>query len=141
MGSMALSDVCWLWTGIRYPKGYGEVTIHKVPKRAHRYVYELLVGPVPEGKVLDHICRQRGCVNPAHLRVVSHRENLHAKGSKALAAKNTSKTHCPHGHEYTEENTYTHAGRRHCWTCKKARRRAELDRNRKSFDTAMYNGV
>lgn len=96
---------CWIWTGNRNSSGYGRIKKQGKMRLVHRLAYELFVGAVPDGMVLDHLCRQRGCCNPAHLRPVTNRENLLAPGSRALTAKLAAKTHCPLGHEYTSENT------------------------------------
>lgn len=87
---------------------------------AHRYAYELLVGPIPEGLHIDHLCRVRLCVNPAHLEAVTCHENN--RRSTSPTAVNAKKTHCPRGHEYTEENTYFAPpdGRRMCKPCARA---------------------
>ncbi|TDD77726.1 HNH endonuclease [Actinomadura rubrisoli] len=81
----------------------------------HRFVYESLVGPIPEGLVLDHLCRVRACCNPAHLEPVTDRVNI-LRGASITAA-NARKTHCDHGHEFTSQNTYRHRGRRLCRAC------------------------
>lgn len=98
------TDGCWLWRGGLFRTGYG--CFYEVPRPgrlAHRYAYELLVGPVPEGLELDHLCRVRHCVNPAHLEPITHAENM-ARGIHA------TKTHCKHGHEFTEANTLLRNG-------------------------------
>ena len=114
------SDPCWLWTANRKSGGYGQLTLNGKRRLAHRLVYELMVGPIPDGMQLDHLCRQRGCVNPGHLRVCTLRENSRAPGSKtgrATGARNRAKTHCPKGHEYNDANTYRAKGERSCRTC------------------------
>lgn len=75
---MALIDPgdCWLWTGTIRPDGYGQVTVGRKQQRAHRLVYELLVGPIPEGLTLDHLCRNPPCVNPDHLEPVTLKINI-----------------------------------------------------------------
>jgi hypothetical protein len=90
---------------------------------AHRFAYEWLVGPIPEGMELDHLCRNRGCVFPPHLEPVTHRENcLRAPG---VASENVVKTHCPQGHEYTPENTriIPSTGGRLCKSCQRVHAR------------------
>lgn len=69
------SDDCWVWTGTGTPKGYGQFAPHGKHVYAHRFAYELLVGPIPEGMTIDHLCRNRGCVRPDHLEVVTRGEN------------------------------------------------------------------
>lgn len=107
---------CWLWKGFIH-KGYGQYAITApLLVRAHRFAYELLVGPIPQGLHLDHLCRVRSCVNPAHLEPVTCKENL-LRGD-TFNARNVAKTHCLNGHEYTDENTYlTASGGRCCRLC------------------------
>lgn len=119
---------CWLWIGRVDRNGYGDVTQpvgDGVMKRtgAHRWSYEHHVGPIPPGFVIDHLCRNPRCVNPAHLEAVTNRTNI-LRGV-GLSAANAAKTHCKHGHEFSPANTGTYATRygykRVCLTC--ARRR------------------
>lgn len=112
---------CWLWMATTH-KGYGKFAVGS--KRdgtnrnvlAHRYAYELWVGPIPEGLVLDHLCRTPGCVNPNHLEPVTVAENTR-RGDLWLVS--ASKTHCPQGHPYDEVNTLWRKGarQRRCRTC------------------------
>jgi len=89
-------------------------------KVAHRISYELLKGDIPEGLDLDHLCRNRGCVNPDHLEPVTRKENL-LRGN-TIPAKHARKTHCPQGHEYTKGNTFiSKSGSRHCRKCRAIR--------------------
>lgn len=119
-------DECWEWRGGKYSNGYGRFTVGGTKRMwsyvAHRFAYEISVGPVDSALDLDHLCRNRSCVNPAHLEPVSRAENLRrAREFKAPV------THCRHGHEYTPENTYVNPkGRRICRTCRRARE-ATLD--------------
>ena len=114
---------CWLWTGVT-SKGYGLMGAGGRKYRVHRFAYELLVGPIPDGLVLDHLCRVRNCVNPAHLEPVTDLENI-------LRGERASKTHCIHGHEFTPENTSRNAaGHRDCLTCKRGRNARHRARRR-----------
>src|ERR1035437_3014013 len=108
---------CWLWTAAVDKDGYGLFKLSGRMVRAHRFAYEQAKGPIPHGLTLDHLCRVRCCVNPAHLEVVTVRENtLRGNGP---AGRNARKTHCKQGHPYTESNTYQrHTEReRICKTC------------------------
>lgn len=113
------TDGCWMWTAGTNGRGYGCYYHGKTTKRAHGVAYETLVGPVPEGKQLDHLCRQRLCANPSHLEPVTNRENtLRGIGT---SAQNARKTHCPRGHPYTGHDK---RGRR-CVVCDKAWHKAK----------------
>jgi len=117
---------CWLWTAAHNHLGYGQIWDSDAWRvvMAHRAVYELLVGPIPVGLELDHLCRVHGCVNPDHLDPVTHRENIR-RGAPAAAEFQRAKTHCPHGHPYDQENTYVNPkGSRECLACRKIRRRS-----------------
>lgn len=115
-------DGCWYWTAARYASGYGRFrlgSMHDGTRRvatAHRLAYETMVGAVPAGLELDHLCRNRACVNPAHLEPVTRRENL-LRGA-TIPAGNAAKTHCPKGHAYDARNTRTTKdGSRVCRRC------------------------
>ena len=115
---------CWLWTDAPNSDGYG--IFYESSKRrlgAHRFAYELLKEPIPARLQLDHLCRNRICVNPAHLEPVTNRINV-LRG-EGFAAVNAAKTHCPQGHEYTPENTYVYpkTGGRVCRACNRERQR------------------
>lgn len=116
---------CWEWTGSRLKNGYGAVGRGgrgNGNHMAHRAAWELLVGEIPAGLVIDHLCRNRGCVNPDHLEPITTRENL-LRGH-GFSAKNARKTHCNRGHEYTPDNTYTYRGWRQCRICTLAKNTA-----------------
>lgn len=109
---------CWIW-GASTAHGYG----YWDSRRVHRLTYELMSGPVPEGLVLDHLCRQRACANPEHLEAVSPRENL-LRG-EGFAARNSAKATCDTGHPLSGLNLYvTPDGRRQCRTCRAEASRA-----------------
>lgn len=112
---------CWKLRGSLSGGGYGHFWNGERRMPAHRFIYEHLYGSVPEGFELDHLCRNRWCVNPAHLQVVTHSENVR-RGLTPLLNKirGNSITHCPHGHPYDETNTvYTREGWRDCKICRK----------------------
>lgn len=111
---------CWNWTGSVVRTGYGQIKVRKgLVQRTHRVMYEALVGPIPEGLDLDHLCRNRRCMNPEHLEPVTEREN--ALRGQGPAARNAMKTHCPRGHPYSGGNLYIipSTGGRMCRTCSK----------------------
>lgn len=110
---------CWLWTGSLKSSGYGQIYKDGRPHAAHRVAYELLIGEIPEGLVLDHLCRVRTCVNPWHLDPVTDEVNI-ARGVFS-ETKAPSKTHCRNGHEFTERNVRLDPeGYRRCRTCERA---------------------
>ena len=116
---VTIGDGCWEWTGYRKPQGYGQYGNGRdgSPVKAHRFAYELLVGPIPDGLELDHLCRNPSCVRPDHLEPVTHRENM--LRSHSFIARKAAQTHCVNGDEYTPENTgIAKNGTRHCKTCK-----------------------
>lgn len=110
------SGDCWLWTGRVVGGGYGETTIGGVDRYVHRVVWEALVGPIPDGLQVDHMCRVRRCANPDHLRLVTSRENTLA-GYGSGFQRNSRKTHCPDGHPYSGPNLYRVSGARRCRSC------------------------
>lgn len=109
-------DECWIWPGAPDIGGYGRVMVNGKAGQAHRQVYEHLAGPIPEGLTLDHLCRNRRCVNPSHLEPTTGRENtLRGEGPGAVNAR---RTHCVNGHAFDEQNTYTtKEGHRGCRAC------------------------
>lgn len=137
------TDGCWLWTASCNPGGYG---IFRDGKQlvAHRWSYKRLVGPIPEGLQLDHLCRVRSCVNPAHLEPVTQAENIRRgyidRGydlrysglprwqgpARPGYMPQAERTHCPKSHPYDEANTYwaVRPGRRPARGCRACRRAA-----------------
>lgn len=136
-------DGCWPWTG-KTSRGYGYVRIDGVLVGAHRFAWQLTNGPIPAGREIDHRCHDsscrmgdqcphRRCVNPAHLKAVTHLENM-APGRSSMGAVaavgQRGKTHCPRNHPYDEANTYvTSSGYRHCRACNREKSRLRRSRN------------
>lgn len=110
---------CWKWTS-SLMHGYGRFRLAGVKIRAHRFAYVTSVGPIPDGLVLDHLCRTRSCVNPAHLEPVTIGENV--MRGQTIGARNAVKTHCPAGHPYVGDNLYVMpSGKRVCRQCRRDR--------------------
>lgn len=110
---------CWIWTAAK-SSGYGRYKYSGRDLVAHRLAYRELVGWIPEGLVLDHLCRNRACVNPWHLDPVTDQVNLwRGMGSG-------KETHCPHGHPYSGANLRRRRGRRECMTCVRAAERRRI---------------
>lgn len=107
---------CWIWTAFIDDCGYGSFWAPRGTQAAHRWSWEHLIGRIPAGMVLDHLCRVRECVNPAHLEPVEVSENFFR--SDAPASMNAVKTHCVRGHELSGENLYLRPdGGRNCRAC------------------------
>jgi len=110
---------CWLWTGASTIDGYPCVRNNGKTARAHRVIYELLVGQIPEGLTLDHLCNTPRWVNPTHQVPATHRENI-LRGN-AMGARHARKTHCDNGHAFDLLNTrITSRGWRICRACETA---------------------
>jgi len=118
---------CWTWSGYIDPKGYGVTGIKGKTVRAHRLVFYLMGSYIKKGMVIDHMCRNRACVNPSHLREVTPSQNT-MENSNGIGTKNAKATHCQRGHEFNKENTYLNKiggkVRRTCKTCVKFSRKA-----------------
>jgi hypothetical protein len=111
---------CWEWSGADSGTGYGIVGWDGQKYRVHRLAYELTKGPIPDGLVIDHLCRNRRCCNPDHLEAVTQRENTR-RWADAIKA-------CPSGHPYTDGNRVLKKnGTRICRECHRQRSRATRD--------------
>lgn len=117
-----LRDECWHWTGQIARDGYGRLSVDGRKQMAHRLAYEVWVGPIAVGLEIDHLCRVKTCINPAHLEAVTRAENMHRQ--PRIAAR-MAQTHCKRGHEFTASNTRIDSrGCRNCKTCHNERERA-----------------
>ena len=128
LSNIVVRDGCWLWTRGCGRGGYGQVSISGRTRRAHRVSYELVYGMVlTPDQLLHHTCRNTSCINPNHLEITSQTTHIDSG-----VYGNKEKTHCPHGHEYTPENTWwNRQGRsRECYECKKRRIRRRYYRKR-----------
>jgi len=124
-----ITDSCWEWKG-RTEYGYGRIDIDGKQVRVHRLSYELFCNDIPDKLVIDHLCRNRACVNPEHLEVVTNKENiLRGMGASAI---NSRKTHCPKKHPLSGENLYidSSTGGRRCLICKREKARLWKRKNK-----------
>jgi len=130
------SGDCWTWTAGRLPKGYGRFHHNGKLRLAHRVAYEMVVGPIPDGLQLDHLCRNPACVNPVHLEPVTARENT-VRGNAPAASRARTKTHCPAGHEYSGDNLFVSTRKsgylhRLCRACHREKQRARRAQARRA---------
>lgn len=125
------TDGCWEWLASK-TDGYGRYYDNGRNHMAHRFVYRLLVGPIPPDLQCDHLCRNRSCVNPDHIELVTQQENI-ARGDATIEnarpariRSQLARTHCKNGHPWSEENTYRRPdnGTRQCRACVAARMKA-----------------
>lgn len=121
------TEGCWRWGGAIDNGGYGRYAVRGVKNHlAHRYMYELVVGPIPSGLVIDHLCRNRRCVNPTHLEAVTTHVNNHRSTAPTILRSHA--TECPKGHPFDEANTgweYPRGQpRRICRACRREYKRA-----------------
>ena len=124
---IARDDECWHWKASR-GGDYGQFNIEGKPMKAHRVAYELSVGRIPDGLVLDHLCKNRICVNPHHMEPVTPRENV-MRGDLEVSRQAVirywrERTHCANNHELTQENIYSAPGRPNSRACRTCRREA-----------------
>lgn len=123
LSKVMFGDDCWEWVGSIAPGGYGRININATGGYvlAHRLSFELFVDEIPDGLTIDHLCRNRSCVNPKHLEVVTSRENT-LRGT-SFSAVNAAKTHCEKGHPLEGDNLFWFANgqKRGCVECRKVR--------------------
>lgn len=134
------SSGCWEWQGPKSHNGYGVLSLPQNLKellgsRVHRITYQIYVGDIPEGLQLDHLCRNRPCVNPQHVEPVTAKENIrrgetgkHNKHRGWLYQRMT--TACVHGHPYDEKNTRIYKGKKDCRECDRIRSRKKTEKRR-----------
>lgn len=129
-----MSD-CWVWTGAKSRGGYGQFRINKEVVATHRLAYELLIGPIPDGLQLDHLCRNPSCVNPGHLEPVTMAENIRRIPTEVRqrVAEAQRRTHCPEGHERIS------TGAR--WRCPICQRKRSEERYRALKEEAAALGM
>jgi len=106
---------CWVWTGFLNPRGYARIW-HGTGKQAHRFIFEYFYGYLVPSLEIDHLCRNKACVNPRHLELVTSAENL--KRSMPYRQDLPKLTHCRRGHEFSKANTYWFRGYRYCIQCR-----------------------
>lgn len=137
---IAEPDDCWTWKGRVRPAGYGYFDVRSgerfYPRHAHRVAYELTHGALPSDLVVDHLCRNTLCVNPAHMEPVTPGENTR----RMLVAHRPE--HCPQGHPYDEANTYMHGNHRLCKACSAERsRKWRAQRKEQKFAGKLDGGT
>jgi hypothetical protein len=122
---------CWIWTGACQSASYAVAYYKGNARRVHRIIYGLLVGPIPQGLEIDHLCKVRCCVNPYHLEPVTHLENL--RRGETIGVKNRRKTHCSKNHAFVPDNIYTDPkNRRRCRMCNRLNTRQNKRNKTKS---------
>lgn len=127
--------LCWEWTGYKLKHGHGRTTVAGRKVLVHVWVWEHLVGPIPAGLEIDHLCRNTCCCNPDHLEPVTHQVNV-LRGN-APAAHHARQTHCKRGHKFTPENTKKGSrGDRVCRTCNRGWQRSYQQRRNASQSAA-----
>ncbi len=126
---VAVTPGCWLWQAGKSADGYGRFSYQGKSVTSHGFAYQQLVGLIPDGLELDHLCRVRECVNPSHMEPVTHKENL-MRGISPSAI-HAEQTHCAQGHPYSEDNTYLRpTGTRRCKTCERVHSAEYVRKNR-----------
>ena len=121
------NDKCWLWTGARNSCGYAEIRRDGKNYKVHRIMFEMFKGTIKKGLEIDHICRVRNCVNPKHLRAVTHRINMLC--GDGVGSENFKKTKCPRGHKYNRVRKVTRKNglKQSCRYCSICQNKQQLD--------------
>lgn len=123
-------DKCWLWARGLSSHGYAKISIGGVKYYVHRLMWEYANNEqIPESLVIDHLCMIKRCINPAHLEVVTNRENI-LRAPDSMAKINALKTHCKQGHVFDKENTYQTVIQRHCKKCWQVQARRRYQRKK-----------
>lgn len=136
---------CWGWRGWINKRGYAYFHRRRedgsfITCKAYRWSYEHYVGPIPEGMEIDHLCRNTGCVNPAHLEPVTRRENV-LRSPDTISGAAIRKTECKRGHPFDEENTaYNKHGHRHCKTCQREATRRSVAKKKTESAIPFFAG-
>lgn len=128
---------CWTWLGTKTPKGYGQTSSKRLGQKkmyTHRIMFEHSNGPISNGLQVDHLCRNPSCCNPAHLEAVTPRENtIRGESPRLVAERHRAISVCPHGHDYTPENTHTdNRGARSCKECRKIQHKKWDDKRKEA---------
>lgn len=110
---------CWEWTGHRHERGYGRIVLDKKNVSVHRLLYELFNGPIPDGWVIDHMCENKPCSNPAHLDACTHTDNIERHWT--IHPERDSNTHCSRGHKFDDVGWIIDKQDRACKKCYKMR--------------------
>ena len=134
---------CWVWQGAKSSEGYGRV---RIPggglAYTHRAMFESAKGPVPDGRQIDHLCRNRACCNPDHLEAVTPLVNVHRSTAAEVNKRmREQRTHCRRGHLLDAENSYFYAnGYRSCRECRRVHHMIENEKRRenKGFHRAFF---
>ncbi len=132
---------CWLWRGRFFRSGYGVFYQAGKYRKTNRVAWEIFVGPIPAGLHVLHHCDNPSCVNPAHLWLGTHSDNMAdkvAKGRQARCGNRTmrARTHCPQGHPYQGDNLIVYRNMRYCRQCQRNHKRAYKAKKKSQSQTS-----